>query len=165
MLLKSSSIETFCWLWPQLSCFYVRLWLFCNFLYRLGDSWLDRTLFNRRQVRVGDENSPKRITKLNEISEEFVAHFLIMACKHDVNLNLLRWNVNMTTEIIESKNNSRKAEVERLSQYWHSLDNFYLIILKIGFFLLNLIGIWNFPSLVKSIRTSHEEERVLLSSF
>lgn len=102
--------------------------------------------FQPRQVRVGDENSPKRITKLNEISEEFVAHFLIMACKHGVNLNLLRWNVNMTTEIIESKNNFRKEEVERLSQYWHSLDNFYLIILEIGFFLLNLIGIWNFPS-------------------
>lgn len=75
MLLKSSSIPTFCWLWPQLSCFYMRLWLFWNFLYHLGDSRLDRT-FLPRQV-TGDENSPKRITKLNEISEEFVAHFLI----------------------------------------------------------------------------------------
>lgn len=46
MLLKSSSIQTFCWLWSQLSCFCMRLWLFCNFLYRLGDLRWDRTLFS-----------------------------------------------------------------------------------------------------------------------
>lgn len=46
MLLKSSSIQTFCWLRSQLSCFCMRLWLFCNFLYRLGDLRWDRTLFS-----------------------------------------------------------------------------------------------------------------------
>lgn len=127
MLLKSSSIQTFCWLWPKLSCFYLRLWLFCNFFVSLV---VGKKRFVLRQMRVGDENSPKRITKLNK-SAEFVPHFLIMACKHDVNLNLLRWNTNMTTDIIESENNFRRKEVNIdtlliiLSHYARRLDFSY----------------------------------------